>query len=70
MFLPWNVTIHQEEESMEIIACVIRNTIQEFYIQEKKVPTIPKLLPIIKKKIHFRWGCKSLERNVKSLGFK
>jgi hypothetical protein len=50
--------------------CVIRNTIQDFYIEGKKVPIIPKLLPIIKKKIHFHWGCKSLERIVKNLGFK
>jgi hypothetical protein len=34
------------------------------------VPTIPKLIPIIKKKIHFHWGRKSLERTVKSLGSK
>jgi hypothetical protein len=33
--------------------CVIRNTIQDFYIQGKKVPTIPKLLPIIKRKYIF-----------------
>jgi hypothetical protein len=34
--------------------CVIRNTIQDFYVQEKRVPTIPKLLPVIKEKnIHF-----------------
>jgi hypothetical protein len=34
------------------------------------VPTIPKLLPIIKKEIYFHWGRKSLERIVKSLEFK
>jgi hypothetical protein len=38
--------------------------------REKKVPTIPELLPITNKKIHFHWGRKSLERIVKSLGFK
>jgi hypothetical protein len=47
--------------------CVIRSTIQDLYIQEKKVPTIPKLLRIIKNKIHFNWGRKSLERIIKSL---
>jgi hypothetical protein len=46
----------------------IRNTIQDSYIQEK-VPTISKLLPVIKKKMHFHWGRKSLDRIVKSLGF-
>jgi hypothetical protein len=50
--------------------CVIRNTIQDFYVQEKRVPTIPKLLPVIKEKIHFPWGPKSLGRVVKRMGFK
>jgi hypothetical protein len=36
--------------------CVIRNTIHYFYIQEKKMPTIPKLLPIIKKENTFSLG--------------
>jgi hypothetical protein len=40
--------------------CVNRNTIQDFYIQENELPTIAKLLPIIKNKIHFYWGHKSL----------
>lgn len=30
--------------------CVIRNEIHNLFIQEKQVPTIPKLLPIIKAK--------------------
>jgi hypothetical protein len=41
--------------------CVIRNTFRDFYIQENRVPTISKLLPIIKQKIHFvvkSLGCK------------
>lgn len=50
--------------------CVIRNTIQDFYIQEKRVPTIPKLLTVIKEKINFPWGRKSLNRVVKSMGFR
>jgi hypothetical protein len=54
----------------EFDKCVIRNTIQELYIQGKNVPTLPKLLPIIKQKILFHWRRKSLERIVKSLGFK
>jgi hypothetical protein len=50
--------------------CVIRNTIQHFYVQEKRVPTIPKLLPVIKEKIHFPWGPKSLGKVVKRMGFR
>jgi hypothetical protein len=50
--------------------CVIRNTIQDFCVEEKRVLTIPKLLPIIKEKIHFPWGLKSLGRVVKRMGFK
>jgi hypothetical protein len=50
--------------------CVIRNTIQDFYVQEKRVPTIPKLLPVFKEKIYFPWGLKSLGRVVKRMGFK
>jgi hypothetical protein len=30
-----------------------RNEVYNFYIQEKRVPTIPKLLPLIKSKISF-----------------
>jgi hypothetical protein len=36
----------------------------------KEVPTIPELLPIMKQKINFYWGHKSLQRVVKSLGYK
>jgi transposase len=50
--------------------CVIRNIIQDFYVQAKRVPTIRKLLPVIKEKIHFPWGLKSLGRVVKRMGFK
>ncbi|PNF33229.1 hypothetical protein B7P43_G11383 [Cryptotermes secundus] len=50
--------------------CIIRNEIHNFYIQEKRVPTIPKLLPIIKSKISFPWGGTSLRRIIKSMGFR
>jgi hypothetical protein len=49
---------------------VIRNTIQDFCIKEKSLPTTPKLVLIIKRKIHFLWGSISLERVVKGLGYK
>jgi hypothetical protein len=49
--------------------CVIRNEIHNFFIQEKRVPTIPKLSPIIKSKINFPWGKAYLHRVIKSMGF-
>ncbi|KAJ4440374.1 hypothetical protein ANN_08515 [Periplaneta americana] len=36
--------------------CVISNVIQDFYVTEKRVPTIPKLPPIVKSKISFPWA--------------
>jgi hypothetical protein len=36
--------------------CMIRNTLQDLYTQEKRVTTIPKLFPIIKLKMHFPWA--------------
>lgn len=50
--------------------CVIRNVIHDFYVREKKVPTIANLLPVIKNKIDFPWGRKSLNRLLKQMGFK
>jgi hypothetical protein len=41
--------------------CVIRNTIQDSCVQEKKSSTIQKLLPVIKENIHFPWGSMSLD---------
>ncbi|KDR09268.1 hypothetical protein L798_00934 [Zootermopsis nevadensis] len=49
-----NVTIDSFDMS------VIRRTVQEFYATQKKVPSCPKLLPIIKQKIDFPWGVDSL----------
>jgi hypothetical protein len=40
--------------------CVIRRTIHDFYLRERKVPTLPKLLPVIKNRISFPWGKRSL----------
>jgi hypothetical protein len=49
----------------------IRNTTQDFCMYEKKVPTIPTLLPVLKRKyvVHFSWGRLSMHRAVNSLGF-
>jgi competence CoiA-like predicted nuclease len=46
---------------------IIRNMMQDFYTYEKKVPTILKLLPTIKKEIYFPWVRLSLHMVVKNL---
>jgi transposase len=50
--------------------CVVRNIVQEFYKNKNVVPTVKKLLPIVKERIHFPGGTKSLTRVLKSVGFK
>src|SRR5258705_586897 len=50
--------------------CVIRRTIHDFYIRENIVPTVRKLLPVLREKINFKWGRSSLLRVVKEMGFR
>lgn len=50
--------------------CVIRNIVQDFYVHQSVVPTVKKLLPIVKTKIRFPWREKTLARILKSMGFK
>jgi hypothetical protein len=47
-------------ERAAVYAGVSYITVKNIYIQEKRVPPIPKLLPIIKSKINFPWGKTSL----------
>lgn len=49
---------------------VIRNKILYFYSQEKIVPTIAKLLPVVKKDIDFPFGPDSLRKILYEMGFK
>jgi hypothetical protein len=49
--------------------CVIQLTIHEFYVQEKTLPAIPKLLPKLRDRINFNSGSTSLRNIVKELGF-
>lgn len=49
---------------------VIRDTIDNFYTVQKKVPTAPKLLAAIKEKINFPWGVSTLRKLLKEMGFK
>lgn len=50
--------------------CVIRRTINDFYCNEKKVPSVNKILPILKEKIDFSFSKTSLRKILKELGFK
>lgn len=49
---------------------VIRRTVQEFYIREKKVPTVPKLLAILKEKINFPREKETLRKILHEIGFR
>jgi hypothetical protein len=48
---------------------VIRDTISEFYLVKKQVPTCPKLLPVLKEKINFPWGVHSLRYVLKGMDY-
>ena len=54
----------------EFDRCVIRRIINDFYTVQKKVPTVAKLLPVVKGKIYFPWGNSSLQKIIKEIGFK
>ncbi|XP_039297551.1 uncharacterized protein LOC120354445 [Nilaparvata lugens] len=49
---------------------VIRNTIDEFYLIKKTVPSIRNLSPVLKDKINFKWGRETLHVIIKILGFR
>jgi hypothetical protein len=59
----WNVTTDAFDMS------VIRQTVQEFYLTQNKVPSCRKLPPVIKHKIDFPWGVHSLRNILHTLGF-
>lgn len=48
---------------------VIRNTIEEFYLTLKRVPTCSQLLQKIREKIEFPWGRRTLNSFLKKKGF-
>lgn len=50
--------------------CVIRQTIQDFYIRERKVPSLRKLLPVLKEKIGFSWKKDTLCKVLHSMNFR
>jgi hypothetical protein len=49
---------------------VIKDVIEDFYFQQKIVPTCKKLLPALKERINFDWKVTTLRRILKEMGFK
>lgn len=50
--------------------CVVRRTVYEFYITEKRLPTLQLLLIALREKINFSGSKESLRRILKDLGFR
>lgn len=48
---------------------VIRQTIEDFYLVQKVVPSVSKLLPVLKNKIDFHWSKETLRRVLHEMGF-
>lgn len=48
---------------------VVHNTITEFYLEKKIVPTCPKLLVALREKIDFPWGLRTLQRLLIKMGY-
>ena len=54
----------------EFDCSIIRRTIQDFYVKEKKIPSLNKLLPVLKEKIDFKWNKEILRQILHKIGFK
>ena len=48
----------------------IKDTVEDFYVRQKVVPTCKKLLPVLREKINFQWQESSLRRILKEMGFR
>lgn len=49
---------------------VIRRCIEDFYVNQKIVPSIKKLLPVLKEKINFTWSKETLRKILHEMGFR
>jgi hypothetical protein len=49
---------------------VIRDTIQDFYVRQRTVPTCRKLPPVLREKINFQCSERPLRKVLKEMGFK
>lgn len=50
--------------------CVIRQTFQDLYVRERKVPSLRKLLPVLEEKIGFSWKKDALCKILHSMNFR
>jgi hypothetical protein len=46
---------------------VLLETIQDFYVRQKMVPTCRKLLPVLREKINFQWSEWTLRKVLKEM---
>jgi hypothetical protein len=49
---------------------VIKDVTEDFYLQQKVVPTCKKLLPVLKERINFDWKVTTLRRILKEMVFR
>ncbi|KAJ4437060.1 hypothetical protein ANN_17195 [Periplaneta americana] len=49
---------------------VIKDIIEDFYLNKKVVPSCKKLLPVLKERIDFKWKATTLRRILKEMGFR
>ncbi|GBM89145.1 hypothetical protein AVEN_140465-1 [Araneus ventricosus] len=61
---------HRNCERDDFDKCVIRQTIKDFYIHQKKVPSLRKLLPLLTEKLCFQWKKESLRKVMHSMNFR
>lgn len=54
----------------EFDCSVIRRTVHDFYVKEKKIPSLNKLLPVLKESINFNWNKEILRQILHKIGFK
>ena len=54
----------------EFDCSVIRRTMHDFYVKEKKVSSLNKLLPVLKESISFKWNKETLRQIFHKIGIK
>ncbi|GBL84727.1 hypothetical protein AVEN_191168-1 [Araneus ventricosus] len=60
-----------EKISIDEFDCsIIRRTVHDFYVKLKKVPSLNKLLPVLKETMNFIWNKETLRQILHKIGFK
>ena len=54
----------------EFDCSVIRRTVHDFYVKEKKVPSLNKLLHVLKESISFNWNKETFHQILHKIEFK